>query len=68
MIFAHMRLAARNFATSWRTSLCALKKKERRAPKASGESPAAIAASQYATPFARVKASSCTALEPASRM
>jgi hypothetical protein len=48
--------------------LCALKKNESRSPKTSGESPAAIAASQYAMPFASVKASSCAALAPASRM
>ena len=46
MIRAQSRRAARNFATSWKKSLCALKKKERRAPKSSGESPAATAASQ----------------------
>ena len=46
MIEAHSRRAARNFATSWKKWLCALKKKERRAPKSSGESPAATAASQ----------------------
>src|SRR6185312_3730722 len=65
---AQMRRAARNFATSWKKSLCALKKKDRRAPKSSGERPAATAASQYAMPFAIVNASSWTAVEPASRM
>ena len=68
MIRAHRRRAARNFATSWKKWLCALKKKERRAPNSSGESPASTAASQYAIPFASVNASSCTAVEPASRM
>ena len=68
MIDAQRRRAARNFATSCSTSLWALKKKERRAPKASGESPAATAASQYAIPFASVNASSCAAVDPASRM
>ena len=68
MIRAQSRRAARNFAASWKKSLWALKKKERRAPKSSGESPAATAALQYAIPFASVKASSCTAVEPASRM
>jgi hypothetical protein len=68
MTAAHSRRAARNFATSWKKWLCALKKNESRAPKSSGESPAATAASQYAIPFASVKASSCTAVEPASRM
>ena len=46
MISAHRRRAARNFATSWKKWLCALKKKERRSPNASGDSPAATAASQ----------------------
>ena len=36
---AHSRRAARNFATSWKKWLCALKKKERRAPNSSGERP-----------------------------
>ena len=45
MISAHSRRAARNFATSWRKSLCALKKNESRAPNSSGDSPAATAAS-----------------------
>jgi hypothetical protein len=44
MIRAHSRRAARNFATSTKKSLCALKKKERRSPNASGESPASTAA------------------------
>ena len=65
---AQRRRAARNFATSWKKSLCALKKKERRAPKSSGDRPASTAAAQYAMPFAIVNASSCTAVEPASRM
>ncbi len=68
MISAHRRRAARNFATSWKKWLCALKKKERRSPKSSGESPASTAAWQYAIPFASVNASSCAAVEPASRM
>ena len=68
MIRAHSRRAARNFATSCSTSLWALKKKESRVPNSSGESPAATAASQYAIPFASVNASSCAAVEPASRM
>ena len=46
MICAHNRRAALNFATSWSTSLCALKKKDSRAPNVSGERPAATAASQ----------------------
>ena len=68
MIRAHSRRAARNFATSWKKWLCALKKNDSRAPNSSGESPASTAAWQYAIPFASVNASSCTAVEPASRM
>jgi hypothetical protein len=68
MIRAHSPRAARNFATSWKKWLCALKKNERRAPNSSGESPASTAAWQYAIPWARVNASSCTAVAPASRM
>ena len=68
MIPAHIRRAARNFAISWKKWLCALKKNERRAPNSSGESPASTAAWQYAIPFASVKASSCAAVAPASRM
>ena len=68
MIRAHSRRAARNFATSWKKSLWALKKNESRSPNSSGESPAPTAAPQYAIPFARVNASSCTAVAPASRM
>ena len=44
MIDAQRRRAARNFATSWKKWLCALKKNESRAPKSSGERPASIAA------------------------
>jgi hypothetical protein len=44
--FAHSRRAARNFATSWKKSLCALKKNDNRSPKASGSSPASCAALQ----------------------
>ena len=43
---AQSRRAARNFATSWKKSLCALKKNESRAPNSSGESPASTAAAQ----------------------
>ena len=68
MMRAHSRRAARNLATSSNTSLCALKKNERRGAKSSTFRPAAIAASTYAMPFASVNASSCTAVEPASRM
>ena len=68
MIRAHRRLAPWNFATSWKKWLWALKKNESRSPNESGESPAAIAASQYAIPFESVNASSWAALAPASRM
>ena len=68
MIRAHRRRAARNLATSTKKSLCALKKKERRAPKSSGDKPASTAALPYAIPLASVNASSCTAVAPASRM
>ena len=44
MISAQSRRAARNFATSWKKWLCALKKNESRSPKSSGESPASTAA------------------------
>ena len=44
MISAHSRRAARNFATSWKKWLCALKKNESRSPNSSGESPASTAA------------------------
>ncbi len=68
MMCAQRRRAARNLAISWNTSLCALKKNDSRAAKSSTCSPAAIAASTYAMPFASVNASSWTAVEPASRM
>ena len=44
MISAQSRRAARNFATSWKKWLCALKKNESRSPNSSGESPASTAA------------------------
>jgi len=46
MIRAQSRRAARNLATSWKKWLWALKKNDSRSPKSSGESPAAMAASQ----------------------
>jgi hypothetical protein len=46
MISAQSVRAARNFATSWKKWLCALKKNDSRAPNSSGESPAETAASQ----------------------
>ena len=44
MIVAHIRRAARNFATSWKTLLWPLKKKARRGAKSSTASPASSAA------------------------
>ena len=44
MIVAHIRRAARNFATSWKTLLWPLKKKARRGAKSSTSRPASIAA------------------------
>jgi hypothetical protein len=46
MTRAQRRRAALNFATSWKKSLCALKKNERRAPNSSGDWPASTAAVQ----------------------
>jgi hypothetical protein len=65
---AQMRLAARNFATSSKRSLCAAKKKESRGANRSTSSPAPTARCTYSTALANVKASSCTAVAPASRM
>ena len=44
MIVAHIRRAARNFATSWKTLLWPLKKNARRGAKSSTASPASSAA------------------------
>ena len=44
MICAHMRRAARNLATSWKTLLWPLKKKARRGANSSTDRPASIAA------------------------
>ena len=68
MIRAHIRRAARNFATSSKRLLCALKKNDSRGANSSTSSPAAIAASTYAMPSASVNATSWTAVDPASRM
>ena len=65
---AHSRRAARNFATSSRKSEWQAKKNESRSPKRSGSSPAACAARTYSSAFAKVNASSCGAVAPASRM
>jgi hypothetical protein len=68
MMRAHMRRAARNFATSSNRLLWAFQKNESRGANASTARPAAMAASTYAIPLASVNASSWTAVEPASRM
>ena len=68
MIRAHSRRAARNLATSSSRSLCALKKNDSCGANASTVRPASSAACTYAMPFASVKATSCTAVQPASRM
>ena len=68
MTRAQRRRAARNFATSSSTSLCAQKKKESWGAKASTARPRSRAASTYAIASARVNATSCTAVAPASRM
>ena len=49
-------------------SLCAAKKNEMRWPNVFTSSPAVRAASTYAIALASVNATSCTAVEPASRM
>ena len=65
---AHRRRAARNFATSSMKSEWQAKKKEIRSPKRAGSSPAARAARTYSRAWAKVKATSCGAVAPASRM
>ena len=68
MICAHNVRAARNFAISSMKLEWALKKNDSRGAKRSTSSPASTAACTYAMPSASVKATSCTAVEPASRM
>jgi hypothetical protein len=68
MISAHNTRDARNFAISSKKLLCAFQKNEIRGATASTSSPASIAARRYAQPLASVNASSCAAVEPASRM
>jgi hypothetical protein len=65
---AQILRAARNFAISSKKSLCELKKKEIRGAKSSTSSPASIPYCTYSMPSRRVNASSCSAVEPASRM
>ena len=66
MIFDQIFLAALYFAISSKKSECALKKKDNRGAKSSTSNPALIQCSTYVKPFAKVKASSCCAVEPAS--
>ena len=68
IVFDQMRRAARNLAISSKKSLCELKKKDRRGANLSTGSPASIPYSTYSTPSRSVKASSWSAVEPASRM
>ncbi len=63
-----IRREARNLAISSKKLLWAFQKKLRRGAKSSTSRPASIAACTYAIPLAIVKAISCTAVEPASRM
>ncbi len=63
-----MRRAARNLATSSNRSLWAAKKNDSRGANVSIASPAASARGTYSIAFAKVNASSCTAVAPASRM
>src|SRR5262252_2030434 len=60
--------AARYLAISSKKSLCALKKKLRRGPNSSTSRPRRRAHSTYSTPSYNVKASSCSAVDPASRI
>ncbi len=68
MSCAQMRRAALNFAISSKKSMWELKKYESLGANVSTSMPAAIPASTYANPSASVNASSCRAVEPASRM
>ena len=68
MIRAHIRRAARNLATSSKKSMWQAKKNDSRGANWSTGRPAAIAASAYAIPSARVNATSSAAVPPASRM
>ena len=65
---AQMRRAARNLAISSKKSMCASKKNESLDAKSSMRMPRSMHASTYAIPSASVNASSCAAVEPASRM
>src|SRR5471030_2173170 len=63
-----MRRAALNLAISSKKLLWQLKKKDSLRAKTLMSSPFSKAAFKYALPLAKVNASSCTAVEPASRM
>ncbi len=65
---AQMRRAARNLAISSKKSMWLSKKNESRGANVSTSIPAAMPRRTYSIPFARVKASSWRAVEPASRM
>ena len=68
IVRAQMRRAARNFAISSKKSLWELKKKDSRGAKLSTSMPASTHHCTYSMPSRSVKASSCAAVEPASRM
>ena len=65
---AQIRRAARYFAISSKKSRCALKKNDNLGANSSTSRPRSIAHSTYVKPSASVNASSCAAVEPASRM
>ena len=68
IVSAQSRRAARYFAISSKKSLCALKKNDMRGTNASGASPASMPHCTYSIPSRSVKASSWSAVAPASRM
>ena len=68
MMRAHMRRAARNFATSSRMVVRETKKKASRGANSSTSWPDSTAAFTYSMPSASVKATSCTGVAPASAM
>ena len=68
MTSAQSLRAARNLAISSKKSLCELKKNESRGAKSSTSSPASMPYCTYSIPSRSVNASSCSAVEPASRM
>ena len=68
MTSAQIFRAARNLATSSKKSLCELKKNERRGAKSSTSRPASMPYWTYSMPSRSVNASSCSDVEPASRM